>query len=887
MDRVILPESLKPLTYRLKITPNLDAFTFDVEEEIDISIQQDPSTITQIIANAKDLNVHQAKLSFQTKQTTIQTITYDNENDYVIFHLDNKSLKDVLGLEVNQVFTLSLTLTGELNDKMVGFYRSKYIKDGIEKYAASTQFEPVEARRAFVCWDEPAVKAVFEVTLIVPKHLTALSNMECIEESNLDNDLKVCKFAPSPLMSTYLVAFVIGEYDYVEKVAEETTNKVKVRVYCPVGKKEQGLFSLEVAVKVLPLFEKYFELDYPLNKLDMVAITSFSAGAMENFGLVTYRETALLVDPKNTSSSVKQWVAIVVAHELSHQWFGNTVTMKWWDGLWLNESFATWCEYFAIDNLYPEWKVFEQFVHDDFYRAMTLDGLKSSHPIDVPIRIAAEVDEIFDAISYSKGCCVIRMLINYLGIEPFRKGMVHYLNKYKWSNAETEHLWSCLSEISGKDVSSIMNNWTKCVGYPIVNVEVVSEQQNNNETILKLRQDRFIEASGIDTTDSTIWSIPISYIVCNSNNEIIENQTLMTEKEITIKIPSNYKWFKLNKNQTGFYRVKYNIDNEFYTKLTEPIKNKTLSTIDRMAILEDVTTLAKSNLISTENVLTILTAYTQEDDYTVISTVSNVVSTLFNLLKHEDENVLNKFRKFARELFLEMGKKLGWKVQSEDESHLTQMTRPLVIGSLLKYQDESTIQTALQKFKELQQDANNVIPDLRAITYSAKIKYNNNTQEEEEGYNSVFEIYKKTDLNEERVRVLRCLGATPNESLIKKTLQMVIDGTVNMQDTMYLLMGTSTNPKATLLCWNFLKENIKEIKERYEGGFLLGRLIKLSVEGITDKKLVEEVKEFLEQNKTKSSERSIDQAIEGITLNSKWKENALSSIVNWLNNNVH
>ncbi|KAL9645337.1 hypothetical protein ABK040_002536 [Willaertia magna] len=342
-ERVVLPSNLKPLTYNLKITPNLKDFTFKVEEEIKLSIQQDPSSVTQIIANAKDLKVHHASLYVNNQlKHNFQNITYDKENDYVIFHLENdKNLKDVLNLQVNDVFTLSLTLTGELNDKMTGFYRSKYYKEGEEKYAASTQFEPVSARRAFVCWDEPAIKAIFEVTL----------------------------------MSTYLVAFVIG------KIAEDSKNKVKVRLYCPLGKKAQGLFALDVAIKVLALFENYFELSYPLKKLDMIAISSFSSAAMENFGLITFHEGALLVDPNNQffhfcdARKILAYynVATVVTHEISHQWFGNLVTMKWWDGLWLNEGFATWCESFAIDKLYPEWKVIEQSVRDDFYKAMSFE----------------------------------------------------------------------------------------------------------------------------------------------------------------------------------------------------------------------------------------------------------------------------------------------------------------------------------------------------------------------------------------------------------------------------------------------------------------------------------------------------------------------------------
>lgn len=340
---------------------------------------------------------------------------------------------------------------GEINDKMKGLYRSKYLgPEGDERYAAVTQFEATDARRCFPCWDEPAIKATFDITVTVPQDRIALSNMP-VESENDEGNSRIVQFRTTPIMSTYLVAIVVGEFDYVENTSKDG---VLVRVYTPVGKKDQGLFALEVATEVLPYYKDYFNIAYPLPKIDLIAIADFSAGAMENWGLVTYRETCLLVDPKNTSANTKQWVALVVGHELAHQWFGNLVTMEWWTHLWLNEGYATFVEYLCVNRLFPEYDIWTQFVvetyirflfrilskynfEDDFqfiffkFRALELDCLKNSHPIEVPVGHPSEIDEIFDDISYSKGASVIRMLHRYIGDDDFRKGMNIYLTRHQ------------------------------------------------------------------------------------------------------------------------------------------------------------------------------------------------------------------------------------------------------------------------------------------------------------------------------------------------------------------------------------------------------------------------------------------------------------------------
>ena len=307
---------------------------------------------------------------------------------------------------------------------------------------ASTQFEALDARRAFPCWDEPAMKAIFTISMIIPEDLTAVANMPETSCSLLPNNLKKITFEKTPIMSTYLVAFAVGRFDYLQS---KTKNGVVFRVYCQPGKIEFARFALDTGVRCLQFLDDYFEIPYPLPKCDMMSITEFAAGAMENWGLITYRESAILIDAASAEVSMKQRVAMVVCHELAHQWFGNLVTMNWWCDLWLNEGFANFTQHFVTDALFPEWKIWENYVADSVGVAFKLDSLRSSHPIQVPIAHAEEVEEVFDGISYCKGSAVINMVYKVLGPENFRKGLQLYFKRHAYQNTETVDLWYAYS----------------------------------------------------------------------------------------------------------------------------------------------------------------------------------------------------------------------------------------------------------------------------------------------------------------------------------------------------------------------------------------------------------------------------------------------------------
>lgn len=448
-----LPKSIVPEHYVITLQPNLKSFHFEGHVLIRVKIVQPTQ---KIVLNTVDLTIDKVTIqrtdsegSGIVKPTTIST---SEDDEIATFDFPRE-------LSVGN-YDLEITYIGEVNNKMKGLYRSKCANaNGEEKYSAVTQFEATDARRCFPCWDEPAIKATFDIILEIESGLTAVSNMPVKKLTNIEGGLVQYKFDTTPKMSTYLVAIIIGDYAY----EEARSGSVVVRLYAPPDKLSQGQFALQISPDVLSFYNNYFNVAYPLPKMDLAAIADFSAGAMENWGLVTYRETCLLMDPRNPSASRKQFIALVVAHEFAHQWFGNLVTMEWWTHLWLNEGFATFMEYLCIHKLFPEFDIWSQFVTDTYIRALELDALKNSHPIEVPVGHPSEIDEIFDDISYNKGASVIRMLHQYIGDDDFRKGMQSYLTKHQYGNTETEDLWKSLQEASGKPVGAVMSSWTRQV----------------------------------------------------------------------------------------------------------------------------------------------------------------------------------------------------------------------------------------------------------------------------------------------------------------------------------------------------------------------------------------------------------------------------------------
>lgn len=810
-----LPNSVSPVHYDIRIVTDMEKSTFTGSCQIQVEIKESTDAIA---LNSADLVIDCAEYWTYPDEITRLTVTTVPENELIHLSLPFLLQKGTFG-------TILLKYSGTMNDQLKGFYRSKYfsVSKQSDQYAAVCHFEPTSARRAFPCWDEPMFKTTFSITLVVPNELVALSNMPVLKDQVVaeNSKLKEVCFDKTPLMSSYLVAFVVGEFDYVEGIVDQGSgSNVKVRVYTPCGKSAQGNYSLNIAMKSLAFYNDYFGIKCNLPKMDLIAIPDFAIGAMENWGLITFREARLLVDEENTSPASKQLISLIVAHEISHFWFGNLVTMNWWTHLWLKEGFASFIMYLATDIINPNYLVWEQFVTTELADALALDALHSSHPIEVPVTNPDQIGEIFDDISYSKGASIIRMLCNYLGDENFRKGLQLYLKRHSFKNAATEDLWAALSEVCNKPVISVMSTWTLKKGYPVVTVS--EKQESNSRTrVLMLKQEKFCADNRVcETENSTRWMIPIT-ITKSSNPSQVLHQLLLSEESAEVEISDTEpgEWIKLNSGTVGVYRVQYSC--EMLQKLVGAIRNHSLPALDRLGLISDLFALVSAGRVSTSEILKLLASFQDEENFTVWSTIDSCLEKMDVLLS--DTGLINSFHAFGRTLLQKVFNKVGWE-KEKDELHTRTLLRSLVINRLVSFNDPNVINKARELFKN-QLEGNSVIPvDLRSAVYRAVT-----TKQEESDLENMLSLYRGSDLNEEKVRLSKSLGSFSNPALIDKVIDFSMSHEVRSQDTIFVLSSISCGSKiGREKVWDFFKININEFSKRYKGSHLMWKLVKVS-----------------------------------------------------------
>jgi len=852
MKHVRLPHYIKPEKYKLLVKPDLEDFTFEGSETISLVIKK---SINDIILHAKELDIFNVEFRMSNSEFKTNKIKYNIKSETATFIFPRKLPKGK--------GELSLKFKGILNDKMRGFYRSRYIHQNKEKHIATTQFEATDARRAFPCFDEPAQKAIFDVTIMVPPGLTAISNTIETNIQEHAGGYKAVQFSPTPKMSTYLLAFIVGDFESIESKTKDGT---QVRVFVTPGKKHQAKFALNCAVKTLEFYNRYFDIPYPLPILDLIAIPDFSHGAMENWGAVTYRESALLVDDEHSSASNKQWVALVIAHELAHQWFGNLVTMSWWTDLWLNEGFASYIEYLAVDNLFPNWDIWTQFAFNDLGIALKLDALKNTHPIEVEVGHPDEIGEIFDEVSYSKGASIIRMLATYLGEKDFRDGLRHYLKKFSYKNAKTEDLWTALEKISKKPVKKFMQNWTGKAGYPIV--KVIDQPRG-----YKLTQSRFFSSpiSKKQSNDKTTWQIPLKI----SNFKFQISSHLLTSKTATISKQSS-GWVKLNSGETCFARIDY--PSQILDKLHQPIKTKRLSALDRLGIIRDAFALAESGDLPTTRSLELCKSFTNENNYTVWVEIISGLNSMDNLLF--GQKCRTDFKKFACSILKNIIKDVGWKTE-KNEPHTRGLLRSLVLHTAGNFGEKSTSDHARHLFDQWMYKNTSIKADLRGVVYNLAAE-NSGPRE----YRFLVKKYQGESLHEEKNRIGRALGQFKGRALAKKTLEFALSRNVRYQDTAGIFMSVWSNPESRSVAWNLTKKRWKTLLERYpSSGHMLTRFIK-PISCFASKKSGDEVKSFFKKHKVPGAKRAVSQALEKIYSNDAWLKRDLKKIDNWLKDNV-
>lgn len=623
--------------------------------------------------NVLELSLKNAKVDVESGKASTSYNTTD-------FKYDGKAQRATVAFDTElpvSKATITIEFQGIINHDMAGFYRSQYKPaapaaasvpyDDEWHYMMSTQFESSDARRAFPCFDEPNLKATFDFSIEIPNDQVALSNMPVKSTSPTVEGKQLVAFERTPVMSTYLLAWAVGDFEYIEVFTDRRYNgkQLPVRVYTTRGLKEQGQWALQHAPKVIDFFSENFDIDYPLPKSDILAVHEFTHGAMENWGLVTYRMTAILFDEKKSEARFRNRIAYVVAHELAHQWFGNLVTMDWWDELWLNEGFATWAGWLATDHLHPEWEVWPQFINEGFESALSLDALRSSHPIQVPVRDALDVNQIFDAISYLKGCSVIRMLANHLGVKTFLKGVSIYLKRHTYGNAKTVALWDALSEASGTDVPALMAPWIEKIGFPVL---TVAEEPGQ----ISVKQSRFLSTGDVKPEDdTTTWWVPLAF-EGKAGAQGVQSLAL-TAKEDTIR-DINDDFYLINKDATAFYRVNY--PPQRLQKLGTQLSR--LSTEDKIFITGSAADLAFSGYGTTPALLSFIQGFKDETHFRVLSQALDSVGLVKSIFG-DDETIKKGLEKFMLRLIDNALKNIGWDVPANEDYNTSLLRRRLFL----------------------------------------------------------------------------------------------------------------------------------------------------------------------------------------------------------------
>lgn len=859
-DSFRLPRSVTPESYELFIDPDLDKGLFKGSETIVLNVAQ---TVDRIYLNSHGLAIDNAELrpAVGKSAKAAATITVAKSEQVVTFLLSNS-------IESGK-YRLHVKFSGRMNDKLCGFYKVRTRdSEGKTISLGATQMEPTDARRMFPCFDEPDFKATFKLRVTVDPGNTAISNSAVSkEEKSTGSAKRIIEFAPTPKMSTYLVTLLVGPFASTPPVV---AGSVPIRVWAVKGSEKLGMFARNAAAKMMPFFINYFAQPYPGTKLDFIAVPEFEAGAMENLGAITFREELLLLEDKQSSVQAQQRASSVIAHEMAHLWFGDLVTMKWWDDLWLNEAFATWMSIKAEDFVHPEWQSWEFFTLDRL-NAMEVDELRTTRAIHAEVKNPMEAIEMFDSITYSKGASILRMLETYLGEKVFQSGVQHYMREHKFANATTGDLWNSLQAASQKPVSDIMYAWVHQPGYPVVDAT-----RKEGETAIWLGQTRFvIDAAARARAEiaNSLWAIPICWRLLDEDQTNKRKLSfLLSAKSAPMVDLHKEKTPLLNARAAGYYRVNY--PSGWLKSIIDSGLHQ-LSVSERITLLSDQWTLTYAGMSAPSNFVRLFNEYDPQMDPQIIEQRAQLLQILYGLI---DAKMYPDFERYVRERLSASSARFGWTAAAK-ESDVLRSARAEVLRTMGTIgQDAATIAEARKQFNLYLAEPKKVDADLLDTIFKI-VAFNG----DEKTYQKMDSLWRTAKTPEDRVRSLMALPYFRKPELIDRTLKFCLTNEIRLQDAPRLMDVVLSTSHGRQPGFKFVKENFPAIKKRFPVHSLPH--VVGSLESLNTAEEEKELTQFVASTSIPAGRKRIQQALETVHNRVAFRSRSLSELDRLLSSN--
>ncbi len=761
------------INYTLNVEPDLDRFTFRGRVAITLTAEQ---SVAEIVLNVLDIAIEGCRLLAEDSPVDCAfTLLPDKEEVHI-------QLPEALSGDL----VLHIDYQGNINDLMAGFYRSRYTVGDETRTIAVTQFQESDARRAFPCLDTPAQKATYDITLDIAPHLTAISNEAVQQVTDLANGKKRVVFKQTPRMSTYLVFFGVGEFDI-----QADDKDPRVRTVTLPGQQEHAAYGLAFGRRALAFSEEYYGIDYPLTKMDLIAIPDFAFGAMENWGAITFRENLLLYYPETTSRAGEERICEVTAHEIAHQWFGNLVTPSDWKYLWLNESFATYFGYGVVAEFYPDWDIWDKFLHGQTATAMARDALHETFPIEIPGGEHVVINSSTAPIIYNKGGSILRQIQGYIGDDNFQKGLRRYLKDHAYACAASHHLWEAFEAAADLPVTAMMQNWVGQPGFPLVTADC-------REDRITLAQQRFTYLPG-DFDQQ--WLIPVTIEFFAESGDSQTRTLLMDSEETSIAVPVGTTAYKVNSGQTGFFRVRY-LETENLDKLGERVADRTLSPKDRWGLQDDLFSLVRSGVVDFTTYLEFLDAYREETAYLVLTAIAANLSLAHHVLP---ESWRAKIEALACPWYEKILARIG-PLPAPDERQTTSILRDQLLWDAVRYGSSGLGRFAAEQFTALIWGGQ-IHPDIMKSVMQAGARAGDD--ETLTWFKQRFEV---SDIEHERMNILTALGCFSGPQQIAAVGQYILE-TVPPRNKFVPAMALAENRHAATFLWEWYQANLAELEQ--------------------------------------------------------------------------